>query len=71
MIHVSYPFVLGYYLVEGFSLTQSSIDVLEDDGCSLMTYQGLSICDIVVYLCIFFAACCAYLLYLDDVMRAV
>ena len=41
MIHVLFPFVLDYHLVEGFSLTQSSIHVLEDDGSSLMTYQGL------------------------------
>ena len=38
---VSFPFVLGYLLVEGFSLTQFSIGGPEDDGCSLVTYLGL------------------------------
>ena len=37
---VSFPFVLGYLLAEGFSLTQSSIGGPEDDGSSLLTCLG-------------------------------
>ena len=35
--------VLGYRLIEWFSLTQSSFDDSEDDSCSLMNIQGQAI----------------------------
>ena len=37
---VSFPFVLSYLLVEGFSLLQTSVSGPEDNGCSLVTYLG-------------------------------
>ena len=43
MINIPFLFVLGYRLVEWFSLTQSSRDGPEDGRCSLLTYQGQEI----------------------------
>ena len=38
LICISFLLVLGYLLVDWFSLTHSSINVPEDGRCSLMTY---------------------------------
>ena len=40
LICIPFLLVLGYLLVECFSLTQSSTDGVEVDRCSLMTYLG-------------------------------